>query len=140
MNYKLGGLKWGLRLYALMTKIQGSSDCGNSPKNKFAEQIAICIETGKVDELAPLLVPDFRWNNEDASEHPAAEFLDAVGGAAAASGIVIDRVVTHGRNGAVSGSTVSQQGSQARFCHIMQFANAKGTTLAAIDSFRKPQT
>jgi len=31
-----------------MVEITGSRDCGNSPKNQFAQDVAIALETGQV--------------------------------------------------------------------------------------------
>lgn len=44
-----------------MVEITHSKDCGNSPKNQFAEQIAIAAELRDGEFLAGALAPEAEW-------------------------------------------------------------------------------
>jgi hypothetical protein len=38
-----------------MTRVDRSADCGNSPKNKMAEEIAVALEARNIDYLSTIL-------------------------------------------------------------------------------------
>lgn len=46
-----------------MTHIRRSADCGNSPKNGLAEDVAVALETRGVDVLTPILDPEVEWHH-----------------------------------------------------------------------------
>lgn len=44
-----------------MTKIIGSEDCGNSPKNTFVEKMTIALEQGDIDTFLANSSDDICW-------------------------------------------------------------------------------
>lgn len=119
-----------------MTDITPSPDCGNSPKNKFAEQIAIAMETGDLGFLADVLEESVTWEigKDDVSgrEH----VLSLKEQAKVPSRLLIDHVVTHGKAGAVNGvAEFDNAGDVRRFCHVLTFTNTKCRTVRRITSF-----
>jgi len=115
-----------------MTQLTRSADCGNSPKNKAVEDLAIALEGGPWS--GGLLDDDTVW---------ALPAGDRVTGAPAIRAAIadkprairVDRVATHGKTGAASGSADGR-----RFAHFITFTTASAKNVAAIDSFRKNET
>ena len=115
-----------------MVSVTRSADCGNSPKNKAVEDLAVSLEGGTWS--GDLIGPETLWT--PASGDPV-KGLTAIMQAAAGSpkAITVDRVTTHGKVGAASGMTDGK-----RFAHIITFTSATANSVAAIDSFRKNGT
>jgi hypothetical protein len=66
-----------------------SSDCGNSPKQKLLEDMSVTlagVDAGLIDSLA---VPQLVWLHVGGNSGPMTE-------------VAIERVVSHGRAGAVN--------------------------------------
>lgn len=109
-----------------MSDIQRSRDCGNSPKNQFAENIAISIELGDADFLGEVLAPDAEWELEDGSQLDAeASRSHLEASRQKPDSLVIDHVVTHGKSGAVNGTAEGAGRPTRRFCHVVEFSNTK---------------
>lgn len=109
-----------------MPKVNRSKDCGNSPKNKFAENIAIYIELSDSASLVEVLAQDAIWELADGASIKG----DEVKGHIFASGekpvsLTVDHVVTHGKAGAVNGTVEVKNGVLKRFCHVIEFSNTK---------------
>ena len=121
-----------------MSRVNRSKDCGNSPKNTFAQDVAIAIEKGDFKALDRILAEDATCSLVDGTEVSRSEFLDSLKTSRSKPATInIDRVVTHGKAGAVDG--VSKVGSAQRgFCHVIHFANAKGDRISRISSYGKP--
>lgn len=119
-----------------MTDITPCRDCGNSPKNQFAEKIAIALETADTDFLADVLDSDCRWESPAGDFSGAAQVLTQLAHVSAPGRLRMDHVVTHGKAGAVNGiAEMSQSGQSRRFCHVLTFANTKCRTVQRITSF-----
>ena len=118
-----------------MTAVLRSPDCGNSPKNARAEEIALALMgVGALpeDRLAEAATWDFAGG--------AVAGRDAIRARAAsqrAERITIDQVVTHGRGGSVSGR-VTRGGDTRLFCHVIRFTSAAGRDIAQLVSFEHP--
>lgn len=118
-----------------MTRVERSNDCGNSPKNKFAQEVAVAIEGCDAASLASALAEGATWCNASGETLGRAAFLESVSNATKPTRIVIDRVLSHGRSGAVDGMAHMGPEHVRRFCHIIHFANAKGDRVAHISSY-----
>lgn len=92
-----------------MTEIHHSSSCGNSPKNKRVEDIAIALELGEHPAHNPPTIK------------PAA--------------ITITHAIAHGKVGAANGYTRFQNGSVRRFAHIIEFTSAACNAIAHVESY-----
>jgi|UniRef100_A0A7C3DWB0 hypothetical protein len=121
-----------------MTKVVASKDCGNSPKNLFVQTLAISTEKGDGVEFDRCVVDDIAW------VHPGRPILL---GRVAASGLLrlvrsqapvkieVEHAISHGKAGAANGTVHLAPGERLRFCHVFEFANAKGDRVARITSF-----
>ena len=117
-----------------MTKVQGSSDCGNSPKNKFAQEVAIALETGEF--LADGFSDDLVWyDNTDEPVQGKAAVVSALDGAAKPTSIVVDHAIAHGKVGAANGEVTLASGYKRRFSHIIEFTSTKGSKVAVVKSY-----
>lgn len=116
-----------------MTTISQSRDCGNSPKNRFAEQIAIALEIGDTGFLTDVLDEGVTWEAASGEVTGCDQVLAQVKKTRKPKGLSIDHVVTHGKAGAVNG--VLELDSAGRFCHVLTFTNTKCQTLQRITSF-----
>ena len=103
-----------------MTNIRRSCDCGNSPKNIFAEDFTVGLLTGDRDFLVGAAAEGL--NLSDVAEPPIE--------------IVIDHVVTHGKAGAVNGTMVRKDGRSEGFCLMLTFASAKADRVARVSYYQ----
>ncbi|MFN3208713.1 MAG: nuclear transport factor 2 family protein [Roseovarius sp.] len=118
-----------------MTDVRESGDCGNSPKNRFAQSIAIAIEKGELS--ADAFSDDVTWHGTAAAP---LEGIDAVRRFLQKSrqpaGITVHHAISHGKVAAVSGEVTPSAGAAPRrFCHVFVFTSAKGTCIRSIQSY-----
>ena len=117
-----------------MVQVRGSKDCGNSPKNKFVQDVAVAFECGEA--IPGAISENVIW--EIASKGPISG-KDAVFKELAArrkvSSIVVQHAISHGKVGAASGEATFTNGDTRRFCHVFEFTNAKGNCVAVIRSY-----
>lgn len=119
-------------------KITRSGECGNSPKNAFAEGVAIRLLSGDAKGLALALDDDATLATPD---HPDTDGDAAIGERVDAflsgrpTAIVITHAITHGRVGAVNGS-VDIGGGTTAFCALLEFANTRADKVKAIRLYR----
>jgi hypothetical protein len=118
-----------------VTDIQRSADCGNSPKNKAAEDLAVGLETGQLD--GSLLADGFRWRGGDGERAASPEEAEALlRKRPAPASLTIDNVTSHGKVAAVSGTAI-HAGRNEQFAHFIRFTSASAKQVAEIESFRK---
>ena len=117
-----------------MTKIQGSKDCGNSPKNGFTQDVAIALESGKAE--ASLFSEDAVWNRSiDSPIDGRDEIMKYLASQAEPTEITVDHAVSHGKVGAASGEVVFANGHRRRFCHVLEFTSAKANCVSVVQSY-----
>lgn len=117
-----------------MTKIQTSKDCGNSPKNRFVQKIALALEAGEARS------EDF---SEDVVWECSAEeqiigrdaLLRAIAAKVSPAAITVEHAISHGKVGAASGHATLGTGERRRFSHVLEFTNAKASCVSAIKSY-----
>ena len=116
-------------------KVIRSSDCGNSSKQKLLEDMSVALagaDAGLIDSLA---VPELVWLH--VGKKPV-EGQDAVLSAIRKSGpateVAIERVVSHGRAGAVNGIH-TRGGKRTALCHMFDFNNTKCTHVKSISTY-----
>ncbi len=115
-------------------QIQGSRDCGNSPKNRFVQDFAIAIETGDVlpDRVSETIV----W--EGAFQKPvmgSAAFDAALKRRKAPQAITVEHAISHGKVGAACGTVLGADGQERRFAHVFEFTNTKANCVAVIRTY-----
>lgn len=119
-------------------RISRSGECGNSPKNEFAEDIAILLAERNAAGLEDLLTDDFKGVEAgDSMSRGREAFLRHLSGKAAAEAITVFHVSTHGRVGAVNGEMATRTGLLA-FCHVIEFGNLNADTVKTITSYLVP--
>lgn len=119
---------------ASMTQVNRSADCGNSPKNKMAEAIAVALETRDIGFLATLLDSEVIWNYAGATVTTAEAILDHVGALDKPTSLTIDRVTSHGKAAAINGEARRGKSLQ-RFCHVIEFTSVKCNKIIRIESY-----
>lgn len=121
-----------------MIDITPSRECGNSPKNQFAEQIALALESRDVDILRNALDEHVIWERSDGSISGRDQVVAQLENMQRPDGLRVDHVVTHGKAGAVNGVT-EFKGTERdrRFCHVLTFTNTKCQTVQRITSFSR---
>lgn len=116
-------------------RISRSGECGNSPKNEFAEDIAISLAERDHRAFEDNLTEDFRWVRAgETMSYGREAFLRQIEGESAAEAVTIFHVTTHGRVGAVNGELALRSGYIA-FCHMIEFGTAKADTIKTITSY-----
>ena len=117
-----------------MTDIQGSKDCGNSPKNKFVQDVVIALETGEFlsDGFSDKLV---WYKNSDQALEGKTAIVSVLKGAAKPTSITVDHAISHGKVGAANGKLTLANGHTRRFAHIIEFTSTKGNKVAVIKSY-----
>jgi hypothetical protein len=118
-----------------MTIIQKSSDCGNSPKNRLLQELTIAMARGDTQRVRELVSDDVHWLAIGRQPvHGVDAFCKWISRYGAASRLTIEHVVSHGRSGAVNGVVSFGEKSRA-FCHMYEFASAKGTSVKSLTSY-----
>ncbi|EEW60970.1 conserved hypothetical protein [Ruegeria sp. TrichCH4B] len=117
-----------------MTRIQASKDCGNSPKNRFVQAIAIALETGNatLEDYAE----DIIWKR--ATETPLrgkTAFLGALAAREKPAAVIVEHAISHGKVGAASGEVNLGGGAKRRFCHVVEFASVMGDRVTTLKSY-----
>jgi len=119
---------------ATLIQVRGSKDCGNSPKNKFVQDVAVAIESGEAVPSA--FGDDVTW--EQPSTEPMSgqrAVLEHLGDRPTPSSITVQHAISHGRVGAASGEVTLPGGHTRRFCHVFEFTNTKANCVASIRSY-----
>ncbi|ALS99894.1 nuclear transport factor 2 family protein [Lacimicrobium alkaliphilum] len=117
-----------------MSQVSRSADCGNSPKNKMVEDIAIALETRDTDFLRSILDPEVMWNYVGGTVTTSAAILVQVGELDKPTSLTVDHVISHGKTGAVNGYTRKGK-SEQRFCHVIEFTSVKCNRIRRIESY-----
>lgn len=115
----------------MLVEIVRSGECGNSPKNAFAEEFAIALMTG--DEkcagwIADESVAIFPGGKAQGREAIIAAVAETV---ADLNALRIVHAITHGRVGAVNGE-LTGAGETKGFALILDFRNTKADSVAAL--------
>jgi hypothetical protein len=119
-------------------KIVRSKDCGNSPKNRLIEDLAVALATGDADTVARLTTDDAEWRIVGVGElrgRAAIVAALATVDRGAASTLKIVHALSHGRAGAANG-VLEHDGKRTDFCDLFEFANTKGTSISRMTSYR----
>ena len=121
-----------------MTKITVSADCGNAPKKEFLKEINIAFAKGNLDFLTESVTDKIVWNIIGNKKIEGKEnFTEELGKMKKekASELILDRILTHGKEGAVSGIIKMQNGKKYAFSDFYEFSGAKGTKIKSITSY-----
>ena len=118
-----------------MMKVIRSSGCGNSPKQKLVEDMSVALAGADVGIMASLAVPELVWLHIGKKPIEGQDaVLSAIRKSGPATEVAIERVVSHGRAGAVNG-IITRGGKRTAFCHMFEFNNTKGTHVKSISTY-----
>jgi hypothetical protein len=127
-----------IKKFDKMTKITVNADCGNAPKREFLKEINIAFAKGNSDFLAESVTDKIVWNIiGDKKIEGKEKFTEELKKMKAekASELILDRILTHGREGAVSGIMKMQSGKKYAFSDFYEFSGAKGEKVKSITSY-----
>ena len=121
-----------------MTKLTATPDCGNAPKKAFLRDFNVAFARADIPALLAAVTDDFAWDmvgdKRVTGKAAFAAALDEMKQHTAAE-LVIDKIITHGREAAVSGTMVMQDGRRFSFADIYTFRGAKGDMIYALVSY-----
>lgn len=121
-----------------MTRIIVSEDCGNSPKNIFVQELTIAFAKGDAKFILGNVTDDIRWNIVGnrliQGKNDLAEALKRMKNDKVVE-LAIHHVATHGKAGAVDGSTKLKDGKTRAFCAVYEFSGTTGTRVREITSY-----
>ena len=116
-------------------KVIRSSDCGNSPKQKLLEDMSVALAGADAGLIDSLTVPELVWLHVGGNPVEGQDaVLSAIRQSGPATEVSIERVVSHGRVGAVNG-IITRGGKRTAFCHMFEFNNTKCTHVKSISTY-----
>lgn len=124
-----------------MIKITVKPDCGNAPKNELLKNLNIAFAEGNLPWLRQRVTDDIVWDRVgDTKVEGKENFFAAIEKmkATKVSELKIDRVLTHGKEGAVSGSMVTGKGKRFAFSDFYEFSSARAEKIKTITSYIIP--
>lgn len=105
-------------------KFKGIESCGNAPKKVILEQLIIAIATENLAHLEDNLASDVEWYFVGKNKYKGIDKIkEALRELPQCDEVIIETVITHGRDGAVNGVLICK-GKTLAFSHIFQFASA----------------
>ncbi len=121
-----------------MTKIISSPNCGNSPKMEFLKQFNIAFAKGDVAFITESVTDDIVWNiigdkKIEGKEKFTVE-LEIIK-SEKVSKLVLEQILSHGKEGAASGIMKMQDGKKYAFSELYVFQGAKGTKIKSMTSY-----
>jgi len=121
-----------------MVKIIVGADCGNSPKKLFLKDFNIAIAEGNTGFVRDGLSDDIIWEivGDKVIEGKSA-FIDHLIqlGSIRVSELIINNIITHGKEAAVNGTVILENGETHSFCDIYSFTGAKGNSIKSMSSY-----
>ena len=121
-----------------MTRVITSEDCGNSPKNIFVQDLTIALAKRDSKFILGNVTDDIRWNIVGdkliKGKDSFAKALEKIKSDKAVQ-LTVHHVATHGKAGAVNGTTKMKDGKTRAFCDVYEFSNSKGNTVKEITSY-----
>lgn len=121
-----------------MTKITLKTDCGHSPKREFLKDFNVAFGKGNTKFLTDNVTDDIVWKMVgDKTIEGKEAFSKAIHKMAdqKVAECVIEKVVTHGKEGAVNGIIKMEKGKEYAFSDFYEFKNTKSTDLRTITSY-----
>lgn len=113
-------------------------DCGNSQKKEFLKDINIAFAKGNPDFIAGSVTEKIVWNIIDDRKIEGKErFTEELEKMKTekASELILERILTHGKEGDVSGIMKMRNGKKYAFSDFYEFSGAKGAKVKSITSY-----
>jgi|SRR5690606_7150020 hypothetical protein len=121
-----------------MPKITIQPDCGNAPRKLFLKDLIVAWAEGDSDFFTNILPDHITWEVVGSRNISGkANFLNELVGHKLwkSRELVIDTIITHGRDAAVSGRILAADKSVYSFCDVFRFKGAGGSTIDQIRTF-----
>ncbi|MBR2656242.1 MAG: nuclear transport factor 2 family protein [Loktanella sp.] len=117
-----------------LTQIQGSKDCGNSPKNQFVQDVSVAIEWGEA--MPDAFSEDVTWEQPETQRISGkTDVLEHLRSRPSPTSITVLHAISHGKVGAANGEVTLANGHTRRFCHVFEFTNTKANCISVIKSY-----
>ncbi|MEZ4724579.1 MAG: nuclear transport factor 2 family protein [Candidatus Kapaibacterium sp.] len=121
-----------------MTKIISSPNCGNSPKMEFLKEFNIAFANGNVEFITESVTDEIVWNiigdrKIEGKEKFRGELEKMK--SEKATELIIDQILSHGKEGATNGIMKMQNGKKYAFSDFYKFKGAKGAKIKSITSY-----
>ena len=121
-----------------MTKIVSKPNCGNSPKMEFLKEFNIAFAKGNVEFITGNVTDEIVWNiignKKIEGKAKFTEELEKMK-SEKVSELIIDQILSHGKEGAASGTIKMQNGKEYAFSDCYKFKGAKGAKIKSITSY-----
>lgn len=121
-----------------MVKITVSDDCGNSPKKLLLKDLNVAFAKGDIEFIRESVSDDISWNIVgDKQIQGKSDFDKALEQMQSSEAVelIIGKIITHGKEGAVSGEIKTADGKVYAYCDIYEFRGAKGASIRSIESY-----
>ena len=121
-----------------MPNITVKPDCSNAPKKALLRDFISAFAHSDVDGILAPMSEDIVWNlvgetviegKENVRE--LLESMKSVG----TSDLVIETIITHGRDASINGVIKSNSGQSHAFCDVIQFTSAAGKQIKTMTSY-----
>lgn len=121
-----------------MPKITVNADCGDAPEKALLRDLNIAFAKADVEGILAYFTNDIRWqimggidlHGKEAARAALEAMKDVV-----TRELVIDSIITQGREGAISGVITREQGGSVAFCDVCQFVSAGGNLIESMKSY-----
>lgn len=121
-----------------MPNITVKPDCGNSPQKALLRDFISAFAHADVDGILAPMSDDIVWHlmGESVIEGKGnvRELLESMKNVGT-SDLVIETIITHGRDAAVNGVIRSNSGQAHAFCDVVRFASAAGLKIKTMTSY-----
>lgn len=121
-----------------MPNITVIPDCGNSPRKALLRDFISAFAHADIDGILSPMSDDIVWNLVGDSVIEGKEnvraLLEAMQGVGT-SDLVIESIITHGREAAVNGVIRSNAGQAHAFCDVVQFTSASSMKIKTMTSY-----
>ncbi|MCG1036264.1 nuclear transport factor 2 family protein [Polaribacter sargassicola] len=121
-----------------MVKIIEKSDCGNSPKIEFLKEFNIAFANNNIAFITKSVINEIEWNIiGDKKIKGIDDFTKKLNKMSSTKVIelIIDQIVTHGKEGAANGIIKTQNGKTYAFSDFYKFKGLKNIKLSSITSY-----
>lgn len=119
-------------------KLTRPDDCGNSPKKRQIQELTVLFASYQLDKVSDFLAEDVVWTL--VGEKPIYGRENFVAALQEMSGIkaselIIHQILTHGKEAAVSGQMVMEDGKTYGFSDFYTFTGAGAKRVKSIRSY-----
>ena len=116
-------------------KIIENKDCGNSPKNKFVQDLEIAISQSDASFLQASTSEDLEWiilGIDRFKGHSSIPLVLKALKLISAEKLSINHVLSHGKTGASQSERIAGNGLSQNVSNFFQFSSAKGDKVSKI--------